>query len=183
VVNLDPANDVLPYDCDIDVCELISCADVMDAFGLGPNGALLYAIQHIAENLDWLEGKLRELPGDGSGSLSGAYRCVWFGCVVYVWGIAGRYLLIDCPGQAELFTNSDAFLSIVKFLTDKMKIQVSSFRHCDPHVSRDCLAASRGTLGGLAPLFRPFHHALSIAPLSARHDATGTSSCQRIVQV
>jgi len=98
----------------------------MEAFGLGPNGALLYAVQHIADNLDWVEERINRLAADDAGTPvrelfllprgreeRPTRRCC-----------AGRYLLIDCPGQAELFTNSEAFLRIVKFLTDKIHVKV-----------------------------------------------------------
>ena len=38
VINLDPANDSLPYDCAIDVRDLVSLEEVMQRFALGPNG-------------------------------------------------------------------------------------------------------------------------------------------------
>jgi GTPase SAR1 family protein len=38
VVNLDPANDALPYDCAIDVADLVSLEAVMASLHLGPNG-------------------------------------------------------------------------------------------------------------------------------------------------
>lgn len=38
VVNLDPANDRLPYECAVDVRGLVSLEDVQDSEGLGPNG-------------------------------------------------------------------------------------------------------------------------------------------------
>lgn len=38
VVNLDPMNDLLPYECAIDVMELVSGAEVMRSHNLGPNG-------------------------------------------------------------------------------------------------------------------------------------------------
>ncbi len=38
VVNLDFANDALPYDAAVNVSDLINLTDVMEAFGLGPNG-------------------------------------------------------------------------------------------------------------------------------------------------
>lgn len=38
LVNLDPANDVLPYEPDVDVCDLVCLEQVMAEFGLGPNG-------------------------------------------------------------------------------------------------------------------------------------------------
>ncbi len=37
VVNLDPANDTLPYDCAVDLRELITVSDVMKELELGPN--------------------------------------------------------------------------------------------------------------------------------------------------
>lgn len=38
VINLDPANDSVPYDCAASITDLISLTDVMDEHGLGPNG-------------------------------------------------------------------------------------------------------------------------------------------------
>jgi GTPase SAR1 family protein len=38
VVNLDPANDALPYECAVDVRELVSLEEVQEETGLGPNG-------------------------------------------------------------------------------------------------------------------------------------------------
>jgi Conserved hypothetical ATP binding protein len=41
VVNLDPANDALPYECAVDVRDLISLEEVQEQEGLGPNGGAL----------------------------------------------------------------------------------------------------------------------------------------------
>ena len=41
VVNLDPANDALPYEPDIDVSDLVCLESVMKELGLGPNGGAL----------------------------------------------------------------------------------------------------------------------------------------------
>ena len=38
VINLDPANDALPYDCSIDLADLVSLEAVMETHSLGPNG-------------------------------------------------------------------------------------------------------------------------------------------------
>ena len=38
VINLDPANDQLPYECAVDISDLVSLEEVMSRFGLGPNG-------------------------------------------------------------------------------------------------------------------------------------------------
>ena len=38
IINLDPANEELPYTCAINLRELISLEKVMDQMSLGPNG-------------------------------------------------------------------------------------------------------------------------------------------------
>ena len=77
VINLDPANDtVLPYTCRLDISELITLTDVMDNLKLGPNGGLIYCMEYLEQNLDWLQTKLSKL--------------------------SDHYLLFDCPGQVGL---------------------------------------------------------------------------------
>ena len=92
VVNLDPANDALPYPCAIDISSLITLGDVMDKHDLGPNGGLLYCMEYLEVNFDWLEGRLKELGDDA-------------------------YVLFDLPGQVELSTNHESIKRIVKRLT------------------------------------------------------------------
>ena len=61
MVNLDPANDNLTFDengrgpanC-IDVRDLITLEDAMEEFKLGPNGAMLYCIEFLLANFQWL---------------------------------------------------------------------------------------------------------------------------------
>lgn len=86
VVNLDPANEGLPYECAVDVGELVGLGDVMDAMRLGPNGGLLYCMEYLEANLDWLRAKLDPF--------------------------RGHYFLFDCPGQVELCTHHGALRSI-----------------------------------------------------------------------
>jgi hypothetical protein len=38
VINLDPANDDLPYEAAVDISELVALEEVMEHFKLGPNG-------------------------------------------------------------------------------------------------------------------------------------------------
>lgn len=60
VVNLDPANDFLPYDCQIDINELVSVEDVMKHLSLGPNGGLLYCMEFLEKNQNWLLDNLKK---------------------------------------------------------------------------------------------------------------------------
>ena len=70
---MDPANDALPYKCAVDISELVTLSEVMDELTLGPNGGLLYCMDYLEKNLDWLQQKLV--------------------------GLQDHYLLLDCPGQ------------------------------------------------------------------------------------
>ena len=81
VVNLDPANDLTSYEPAIDVRDLVTLERIMgdEDVNLGPNGGVLYALEEVEENFDWLEEKLR--------------------------GLGEDYVLFDCPGQVELFTH------------------------------------------------------------------------------
>lgn len=82
IVNIDPANDSLPYDCEVDLRDLVKLVDVMKGTGLGPNGGLVHCIEHLRSNIGWLLGKLDQLRTDGF-----------------------EYVLFDFPGQVELYTN------------------------------------------------------------------------------
>jgi GTPase SAR1 family protein len=89
-VNLDPANENLPYTCDIDINELITLENVMEEFNLGPNGGLIYAIEFLEKNFDWLLKKLEQY--------------------------TDNYVIFDCPGQVELYTHHDSMRKIFKLL-------------------------------------------------------------------
>ncbi|KAK4396802.1 GPN-loop GTPase QQT1 [Sesamum angolense] len=61
VINLDPANDALPYECTINIEDLIKLSDVMAEHSLGPNGGLVYCMDYLENNIDWLESRLKPL--------------------------------------------------------------------------------------------------------------------------
>ena len=91
IVNLDPANDSLPYPCAIDISTLITLQDVMDTYQLGPNGSMLYCMEYLDANFDWLEDRLKELGPEA-------------------------YIVFDLPGQVELSTNHASLKNIVQKL-------------------------------------------------------------------
>ncbi|MEM3019043.1 MAG: ATP/GTP-binding protein [Candidatus Bathyarchaeia archaeon] len=76
-VNLDPGALSLPYNPDVDVRDEINVTDLMDRYGLGPNGALIMAADLIATKVDVLRESIEESKAD--------------------------YVIIDTPGQMELF--------------------------------------------------------------------------------
>lgn len=81
VVNLDPAAEYFDYNVLFDIRELISVSDAMEdeTLRFGPNGGLVFCMEYLAQNFDWLEEQLDEIEDD--------------------------YILFDCPGQIELYTH------------------------------------------------------------------------------
>lgn len=45
----------------MDICELVSLEAVQSELGLGPNGGLVYCMDYLEANLDWLRHKLEPL--------------------------------------------------------------------------------------------------------------------------
>ena len=64
VVNLDPTNDNISYPCELDISSLNTLEAVMQEHGLGPNGGMLYCMEYLEANCDWLEDQLKELDDD-----------------------------------------------------------------------------------------------------------------------
>ncbi|KAJ8447295.1 hypothetical protein Cgig2_013072 [Carnegiea gigantea] len=65
VVNLDPAAENFDYPVAVDIREFISLEDVMEELGLGPNGALIYCMEQLEDNLDdWLTEQLDDFRED-----------------------------------------------------------------------------------------------------------------------
>jgi GTPase SAR1 family protein len=62
VANLDPANDNVPYqdEAAFDVRELVDVEEVMEREQLGPNGGVLWAMEEVETNFDWLEQQLEQ---------------------------------------------------------------------------------------------------------------------------
>ncbi|KAK5745963.1 hypothetical protein LTR17_001093 [Elasticomyces elasticus] len=60
VANLDPANDNVPYDPVFDVRDLVSVEEVMEREELGPNGGVLWAMEEVEANFEWLEEKMAD---------------------------------------------------------------------------------------------------------------------------
>lgn len=92
VVNLDPAAESFGYPASIDVRDLITVADAMEELDLGPNGALMYCMEYLEENLDEWLGEALEGYGDDD------------------------YLLFDCPGQAELYAGPGPMTALCDWL-------------------------------------------------------------------
>ena len=106
-VNLDPGAERLPYEPDIDVRDWISLPEVMDRYGLGPNGAQIVCADLLALQAQ----ELKEILG----------------------GFDADYALIDTPGQVELFAYRDASRAIIESFGEKDSFAAYLF---DPFLSR-----------------------------------------------
>ncbi|OEH77031.1 conserved hypothetical ATP binding domain-containing protein [Cyclospora cayetanensis] len=90
-INLDPAAEYMPYEPDIDIRELISADEAAEELHLGPNGSLVFCIEYLEKNKEWLEEKILTTCEDD-------------------------LLLFDLPGQIELYIHLDAFRHIFSYL-------------------------------------------------------------------
>lgn len=114
IVNLDPANDSLPYECVIDISELVSLQEVQENLNLGPNGGLVYCLDYLDSNLDWLQEKLALVQNDDA-----------------------SYVLFDLPGQVEIFTLHDNLRHIVDTITHKWDYRLAAVHLVDAHLCTD----------------------------------------------
>ncbi|XP_072235947.1 GPN-loop GTPase 1 [Leuresthes tenuis] len=80
VINLDPAVHEVPFPANIDIRDTVNYKEVMKQYGLGPNGGIVTSLNLFATRFDqvmqFIEKKRRN----------------------------HRYVLIDTPGQIEVFT-------------------------------------------------------------------------------
>lgn len=92
VANLDPAAEHFTYDAAFDVRDLVNLDQVMEEFGYGPNGGLVYCMEYLYQNSDWLHDELDNFGDD-------------------------EYILLDCPGQIELYSHLPIMHNLAKMLT------------------------------------------------------------------
>jgi GTPase SAR1 family protein len=100
-INLDPGVLNLPYAPDIDIRNYIDINQIMDEYGLGPNGALVLAADLIAEEAERIGGEIEDLQCD--------------------------VVLVDTPGQMELFAFRASGPYIANELTKEQKAIIYLF--------------------------------------------------------
>lgn len=90
-INLDPAAEEFVYEPDVDIKDLISLEDVMEELHLGPNGGLIYCFEFLLQNLDFISDPLEEVTDE-------------------------YMIIIDMPGQIELYTHVPIVPNLVRHL-------------------------------------------------------------------
>ena len=101
MLNLDPGVENLPYTCDIDVRDYVDIVQIMKQYDLGPNGSMIMANDLLASKIDDLQHEIDNVNPD--------------------------YLIVDTPGQIELF----AYRASGPFLIQNLNVgeKVSIFLH------------------------------------------------------
>jgi GTPase SAR1 family protein len=94
-LNLDPGVLKLPYNPDIDVREYINIEELMEKYELGPNGALILASDLLADHIEEVQSAIEEHNPD--------------------------ILLVDTPGQIELFAFRESGPFITKTISQEAK--------------------------------------------------------------
>ena len=100
-LNLDPGVENVPYTCDIDVRDYVDIISIMKNYDLGPNGALVMANDLIASKIDDIRNEVDRVNPD--------------------------YLLVDTPGQIELFAYRSSGRFIVENITAEEKTNIFLF--------------------------------------------------------
>jgi GTPase SAR1 family protein len=92
VANFDPGATALPYSPDIDARQYVDIEKLMLDYRLGPNGALIMASDLLADRLEEIRGEIEDANPD--------------------------LLLVDTPGQIELFAFREGGRFIARELTE-----------------------------------------------------------------
>lgn len=129
LVNLDPAaEDPLCYSPSIDIRELVRADEVAEQLSFGPNGALMYAVQYLVDNIDWLLDRVGDYDDD--------------------------YLIIDCPGQLELYSHIPVMRALVDALQNQAGYRIVGLYLIDAHFLADPAKFVSGVLACLSAMTR-----------------------------
>ena len=98
ILNLDPGVESLPYSCDIDVRDHVDIVSIMKQYDMGPNGALIMANDLVASKIDDLQNEVNKVNPD--------------------------YLIVDTPGQIELFAYRSSGPFFIQNLDSEEKVNI-----------------------------------------------------------
>ncbi|WOV93530.1 MAG: ATP/GTP-binding protein [Candidatus Nitrosoabyssus spongiisocia] len=98
ILNLNPGVESTPYTCDVDVRDYVDLIQIMKQYDLGPNGSLIMASDLIASKIEDIKKEVFDVNPD--------------------------YLIIDTPGQIELFAYRTSGSFIAQSLIDQEVVSV-----------------------------------------------------------
>ena len=78
----------------------MNLSEIMEHLKLGPNGGLMYCLEYLNKNRDWLRDKIKELKKD-------------------------TYLIFDLPGQAELMIHHNATRELMQTMVKEWNYKLT----------------------------------------------------------
>lgn len=138
VLNLDPANEIIQgersYDALWDVTvNVIHLKQVMQDLELGPNGGLLYCMEYLNEHVDeWVTQVIDQISAQET----------------------PPYLLIDLPGQSEVYTHGTAVSQLLQKLVKRLSLRLTVVQLIDATLCRDATQFLSATVISLATMVR-----------------------------
>ncbi|KAK4532795.1 hypothetical protein CCYA_CCYA14G3652 [Cyanidiococcus yangmingshanensis] len=127
VVNLDPAAECFEYAPVADIRELVTVSDVAEELNLGPNGSLIYCMEYLLEDQEWLEQIITDMAEDD-------------------------YLLFDMPGQVELYTHFECIRQFVYLIQHQYQVRVCGVFLLDAQFLADAAKFFAGSLTAMAAM-------------------------------
>jgi len=98
IINLDPSNNYWKNLDIIDIRKLIKLEDVIKELSLGPNGGLIFCIEYLIDNMNWLEDQIN---------------------------LSKNILFFDLPGQIELFSHQTLIRDLSSHLNHVCNVSVT----------------------------------------------------------
>lgn len=134
VVNLDPAAEHFDYQPLVDIRDLIQLDDAMEdeEMHYGPNGGLIFCLEYLIENADWLKEQL--CGGEGEDMEDEP---------------DDDYMLFDMPGQIELYTHLKMGRQLIDLLAS-WNFRVASVFLLDSQFMIDGAKFLSGTMAALS---------------------------------
>ncbi|KAK2962086.1 putative GPN-loop GTPase 3 [Blattamonas nauphoetae] len=128
VINLDPGAEEFKYPATVNVRDYIKVEDVMESMKLGPNGSLVYCLEYLLQDVSWLLDQISDFDDD--------------------------YLIIDLPGQIELYTHMDLIRQFTELLQTRLNYHVCCLYLIDSHFIVDSSHFISGSLSALSAMVR-----------------------------
>lgn len=144
VINLDPANENIPYKCTGNIVDLMSLVERkraethVKAPELGPNGTVIYCAETLERNIIWLEQIIK--------------------------AHLDSYVIFDCPGQVELYTHHKSLSAVFDRLQAKFDMRLCAVHLVDSVCCTDpaiFMSAMLVSLTGMLHLSLPHVNVLS----------------------
>lgn len=148
VLNLDPANTIVPFETIFDIrAEIVDLASVMKEADLGPNGGLMYCMEYLDAHVDEIiNEKLNDRLSD--------------------------YVILDFPGQVELFTHSPCVHRFLHRLVKAFDLRLTMVQLIDSQYCTDAQKFLSAALLGTTTMIRlelPAINVLSKVDLIAQY--------------